>query len=202
MIRRRRSVILRSVLSFVVISMVLAGCAETEQRTGEPSGEKIPDSIIYDATVALTSEGKKEAVIFADTLSVFDKEDSTAATGVKVDFYNEDGSYRSTLTSERGLVRQSTREIWVWGNVIVKSDTSRLETESLHWNPARQLIMTDDFVRLYRGKDMVSGYGMEADSKLEHVRILRDVKGRMIGVPENEEELDKMEGDSGREVAP
>jgi hypothetical protein len=79
-------VIGRSVLVFVVLSALLAGCADTEQRPREPADEKIPDSIIYDATVALTSEGKKEAVIYADTLSVFDREDSTAARGVKVDF--------------------------------------------------------------------------------------------------------------------
>jgi LPS export ABC transporter protein LptC len=185
-----------------VLSALLAGCADTEQRPREASGEKIPDSIIYDATVALTSEGKKEAVIFADTLKVFDREDSTAAEGVKVDFYDEDGSYRSTLTSDRGLVRQTSREIWVWGNVVVESDTSRLETESLHWNPARQLIVTDDFVRLYRGSDMVSGYGMEADSRLDHVRILRDVKGTITEVPQDEEELEEMEGESDKGVVP
>lgn len=195
-------VIGRSVLILVVLSALLSACADTEQRPREPSDEKIPDSIIYDATVALTSEGKKEAVIYADTLSVFDREDSTAARGVKVDFYDDEGSYRSTLTSERGLVRQSSREIWVWGDVVVNSDTSRLETESLHWDPARQLIVTDDFVRLYRGTDMVSGYGMEADSRLEHVRILRDVKGTITEVPETDEELEEMEGESGKGVLP
>lgn len=195
-------VIGRSVLIPVALAALLGGCADTDQRPRESSGEKIPDSIIYDATVALTSEGKKEAVIFADTLTVFDRQDSTAAGGVKVDFYDEDGSYRSTLTSERGLVRQSSREIWVWGDVIVKSDTSRLETESLHWDPARQLIVTDDFVRLFRGADMVSGYGMEADSKLEHVRILRDVKGTITEVPESEEELEELEGETEKGVVP
>jgi LPS export ABC transporter protein LptC len=185
-----------------VISALLAGCADTEQRPRETSGDKIPDSIIYDATIALTSEGKKEAVIFADTLKVFDREDSTAAKGVKVDFYDEDGSYRSTLTSERGLVRQTSRELWVWGDVVVESDTSRLETESLHWNPARQLIVTEDFVRLYRGTDMVSGYGMEADSRLEHVRILRDVKGTITEVPRDEEELEEIEGETNEGVLP
>jgi LPS export ABC transporter protein LptC len=86
--------------------------------------------------------------------------------------------------------------------VVVKSDTSRLETESLHWDPARQLIVTDDFVRLYRGTDMVSGYGMEADSRLEHVRILRDVRGTITEVPESEEELEELEGETDEGVVP
>lgn len=180
----------------------MVACSRTERQSEEPSDEKIPDSVIQNATVALTSEGMKEAVIFADTLIVFDREDSTVAIGVKVDFYDENGEYRSTLTSKEGLVRQTRRELTVWGEVVVVSDSSRLETESLEWDPVQKLITTDDFVRLYRGSDIVTGYGMEADSRLEHVRILRDVKGTITDIPQSEEELDELEGNEGRGNVP
>lgn len=176
----------------------MVACSRTERQSEEPSDEKIPDSVIQNATVALTSEGMKEAVIFADTLIVFDSEDSTVAIGVKVNFYDENGEYRSTLTSKEGLVRQTRRELSVWGDVVVVSDSSRLETESLKWDPVQKLITTDDFVRLHRGSDVVTGYGMEADSRLEHVRILRDVEGSITDIPQSEEELDELEGDEGK----
>ena len=180
----------------------MVACSRTERQPEKQSDEKIPDSVIQNATVALTSEGMKEAVIFADTLIVFDSEDSTVAIGVKVNFYDENGEYRSTLTSKEGLVRQTRRELTVWGEVVVVSDSSRLETESLKWDPVQKLITTDDFVRLHRGSDIVTGYGMEADSRLEHVRILRDVKGSITDVPQSEEELDELEGDEGRGNVP
>ncbi|MEE8417646.1 MAG: LPS export ABC transporter periplasmic protein LptC [candidate division Zixibacteria bacterium] len=175
----------------------MVACSRTERQPEEQSAEKIPDSVIQNATIVLTSEGMREAVILADTLIVFDSEDSTVAIGVKVDFYDENGEYRSTLTSNEGLIRQARRQIFVWGEVVVVSDSSRLETESLKWDPVQKLITTDDFVRLHRGSDVVTGYGMESDSRLEHVRILRDVTGSITDIPQSEEELDEIEGDEG-----
>lgn len=150
----------------------------------------------------LTSAGFREAVIYAETLMVFEKEDSTLAKGVRIDFYDEKGKYQSTLTAQNGLVRQKLQKFAVWGNVVVVNDSSRLETESLYWNPKSKLITTDDFVRLERNGDVVTGYGLEADNRLQSVRILRDVKGKVINLPQTEEELDQLEGEEAQEVAP
>lgn len=190
------------ILNILLALLVASACSKIDRQPEEQPDEKIPDSVIENATVALITEGMKEAVILAETLIVFDSEDSTVAKGVKVDFYDENGEYRSTLTSKEGLVRQTRRELSVWGDVVVESDSSRLETESLNWDPDRRLITTDDFVKLHRGSDIVTGYGMEADSKLEHVRVLRDVKGSITDIPQSEEELDELEGDQGREEVP
>jgi LPS export ABC transporter protein LptC len=121
---------------------------------------------------------------------------------VKVDFYDEYGEYRSTLTSDDGLVRQKMQEFSVWGHVVVENDTARLETNSLRWDPLTRLITTDDYVKFRRGKDILTGYGMEADNRLENVKILRDVKGEFIDVPRSEEELDEIEGEPEKDVEP
>jgi len=182
--------------------MVFLSCAETEERPKEPSTERIPDSIIESANIVLASQGKKEAVINAAQLTVFDKEDSTLAKDLKVDFYDEEGNYRSTLTADEGLVRQKTQRLTVWGHVVVVSDSSRLDTESLKWDPLRKLITTEDFVTLKRGSDIVTGYGMEADNNLENIRILNDVKGRITDIPSSEEELDSLEGEPEKGSVP
>lgn len=164
--------------------------------------EKIPSSILEDATIILTTEGKKEAVIYADTLINFEEEDSTIAKDVKVDFYDEFGEYSSTLTSDEGLVRQKINEFSVWGNVVVENDTARLDTQSLRWDPNSKLITTDDYVKLRRGKDVLTGYGMKADNRLQNVQILRDVKGEFTDVPESEKELEELEGEPEKEIEP
>jgi len=183
-------------------SILTVSCSNLEEKPKEQSMVKFPDSIIEKANIVLTSEGKREAIINADTLIVFDKEDSTIAKNVKVDFYDEDGNYRSTMTSKEGLVRQKQQYFTAWGDVVVDSDSSRLLTQSLRWDPLRKLILTDDFVELHRGKDVVTGYGMEADNKLENVRILRDVKGRISEIPQSEQELDSLEGEPEKEIVP
>ena len=150
----------------------------------------------------MTTSGLRQAVIYADTLFVFQKEDSISARNVKVDFYDDRGAYQSTLTAKQGLVRQKLQSFSVWGNVIVQNDTSRLETESLHWNSKLNLITTDDFVRFQRNGDIITGYGMEADNKLQNVKILHNVKGSIKEIPKSEQELDSLEKPKGGETPP
>jgi LPS export ABC transporter protein LptC len=155
--------------------------------------KRIPDSVLERATITMTSDGKRQAVMVADTLYVFEKEDSTLAANIKVDFYNDQGEYQSTLTAKHGLVRQKQETFLVWGDVVAQNDTTRLETQSMRWSSQRNLITTEDYVRLERRGDVVAGYGMEADNKLENVRILRDVSGRISDIPTSEKELDSLD---------
>jgi LPS export ABC transporter protein LptC len=150
----------------------------------------------------MTSAGLKRAVVLADTMFIFEREDSSTAIKVKVDFYNEAGQFQSTLIANRGLVRQKREAFTVWGDVVVSNDTSRLETQSLDWDAKRGMIMTDDFVRFQRRDDIITGYGMEADSKLENVRILRDVKGRISDIPQSEEAIDSLDRQQGESQVP
>ena len=181
------------ILSFTAAVVSLISCTQQEKAPGPPSKDKIPDSILEKATVVMTTSGMKQAVIYADTLYVFQKEDSISARNVKVDFYNDQGQFQSTLTAKTGLVRQKQQSFSVWGNVVVQNDTSRLETESLRWDSRQNLITTNDFVKFQRNNDVITGYGMEADNKLQNVRILRDVKGKIKEIPKSEKELDSLE---------
>ncbi len=141
----------------------------------------------------MTSSGQRQAVIYADTLYVFEKEDSTSAHNLKVMFYNSQGQYQSTLTAKSGLVRQKIQKFNVWGDVVVQNDTSRLDTQSLNWDAKRNLITTDDYVRFQRGKDIITGYGLETDSRLDNVKILSNVQGQMHQIPSSERELDSLD---------
>jgi len=177
-------------------------CSQTSKQTEQQITGKIPDSILENAAITMTSAGLKRAIIWADTLYIFEKEDSSTAIVVKADFYNDSGQFQSTLTAKRGLVRQKRETFTVWGDVVVANDTSRLETQSLDWDTKRGLITTDDFVRFQRRDDVVTGYGMEADSKLENVRILRDVKGRITDIPQSVEELDSLDQSQNESKVP
>ena len=181
--------------------MVLLSCSQTEKPSGQAPAGRIPDSVLQNATITISSDGKKQAVIVADTLYIFEKEDSTTAYNIKIDFYNNQGIYQSTLIAKHGLVHQKSETFTVWGDVIAKNDSTRLDTQSLNWSSQKNLIWTDDFVKLRRHGDIISGYGMEADSKLEHVRILRDVSGKITDIPKSENELDSLDK-SGNEGKP
>ncbi|UCE68024.1 MAG: LPS export ABC transporter periplasmic protein LptC [Candidatus Zixiibacteriota bacterium] len=193
---------IRIPIAIILAALLGFSCSSQENRPEKTTAQKIPSSILEEATIILTTEGKKEAVIYADTLINFEAEDSTIAKDVKVDFYNEFGEYSSTLTSQEGLVRQKKNEFSVWGDVVVENDTARLDTQSLRWDPNTRLITTEDFVKFRRGTDVLTGYGMRADNRLENVQILRDVEGKFTDVPETEKELDELEGEPEKEIEP
>ncbi|MCI0532365.1 MAG: LPS export ABC transporter periplasmic protein LptC, partial [candidate division Zixibacteria bacterium] len=52
-------------------------------------------------------------------------------------------------------------------------------TKSLRWDPSLNLILTDDFVKVTRGKDIVTGYGLESDPELKHITIKKNVSGEI-----------------------
>ena len=200
--RQIRRTIDRFLIGLASAAMILLACDRSQKSVGDTSAGRIPDSILEQATITLTSAGIKEAVIFAETLFVYQKEDSIVGRAIEVEFYDEMGEYRSTLTSDEGLIRQHSQALSVWGSVMVSSDSSQLLTESLDWDPTRKLIVTDRLVHLIRSGDTISGYGMEADSRLQNVKILRNVKGRVVDIPKTEAEWDSLEGKPAREEVP
>ncbi|MFQ5868406.1 MAG: LPS export ABC transporter periplasmic protein LptC, partial [Candidatus Zixiibacteriota bacterium] len=103
------------------------------------------------------------------------------------------GEHSSVLTSRSGIIREKSKELWVSGEVVVISDEGvKLETETLRWDPNIDRIITDDFVKVTREKDILTGYGLEADQELKNIKIKREVKGVLREAP-SREELEKME---------
>ena len=86
------------------------------------------------------------------------------------------------------IIKEKTKELWVSGEVVVVTDEGvKLETETLRWDPNIDRIITDDFVRVTRKEDVLTGYGMEADQELRNIKIKREVKGILRDVPSREE---------------
>ncbi|MBU8921936.1 MAG: LPS export ABC transporter periplasmic protein LptC, partial [Bacteroidales bacterium] len=63
------------------------------------------------------------------------------------------------------------------GNVVVTSREGYvLETESLVWLNIVEQIHTEDFVKVTRGADILTGYGFQGYPELKNIDIKRDVR--------------------------
>jgi len=154
---------------------------------------RLPDSELEEATIIFTIQGVRRMLLKADYIARYEKEDSTTARVVHADFYDEEGKHSSVLTSDFGVIKENLKELWVSGEVVVISDEGvKLETETLRWDPNIDRIITDDFVRVTREEDILTGYGLEADQELKNIKIKREVKGVLREAP-SREELEKME---------
>ena len=52
--------------------------------------------------------------------------------------------------------------------------------------PKKRKIVTDDFVKIAKKEDVITGHGLEADEELKHFVIKKSVKGKVIEIPEED----------------
>jgi LPS export ABC transporter protein LptC len=176
-----------------LLPLLFHSCHTNSPPEVEKQEVRLPDSELEDATIVFTIQGVQRMLLQADYIARYEKEDSTSARVVHADFYDEEGEHSSVLTSKFGIIKEKTKELWVSGEVVVITDEGvKLETETLRWDPNIDRIITDDFVKVTRKEDILTGYGMEADQELKNIKIKREVKGILRDVP-SREELEEME---------
>lgn len=175
-------------LIITIILTSLFACASTETPQPVEDNTNYPDTQLDDATIIFTRDGMRSVVVEAAHIDRWQSLDSTEADKVNLHFYDDDGKESSSLVADRGLIREKTEKVSVFGNVVaINEDSTILRTESLVWDPETQLITTDDYVEIDRANgDKLSGYGLKGDRNLQELEILRDVKGKVLKIPEEE----------------
>ncbi len=165
----------RAVILFLLI--FLQACSMEDSFTTD-SRERIPDQTIHGFTVIELKSGRKEWELVAEKADIYRKKNETELYKPRMKFYNSEGEVTSTLTADEGTVNTKTNDVFMRGNVIVVSEEKKttLTTESLRWDSKREKVLSDDFVRQEDEEMIVTGYGLEVDSKLGKITIKRNVK--------------------------
>lgn len=176
----------KTVFILFIFSLGIFLFCTKEKGRNMPSLSDVPDQILEKTEVVFTVDGIRSTLIKANFVVKYDKKDLTLAKGVHTDFFDKEGNHTSIMDADSGIIRERRQELEALGNVVVISDKGvKLETESLRWDPQKQKIVTDDFVKLTKEGDVIYGYGLEADQKLENFKIKKKVKGKIEKVPEN-----------------
>lgn len=84
--------------------------------------------------------------------------------GIEVNFFSNTGKTESHLRANQAI-RYTNSALWkAKGRVIVvNSKGEKLETESLNWDENKELIFSDEFVKLSTGKQIITGIGFKAN---------------------------------------
>tara|TARA_B100000424_G_scaffold90403_2_gene67815 strand:- start:2278 stop:2742 length:465 start_codon:yes stop_codon:yes gene_type:complete len=145
------------------------------KKIGE-TREGLPDAESWNATITLTSEGAKRAVIRSGHLEKYQQRqyillDQT----VDADFYNNKEIYTSNLKSDVAEIDEAKDFLIAMGNVIVISDSGvTLFTDTLSWNNVEEQIFTDDSVIFITDQsDTLYGIGFKSDLELNNWEILK-----------------------------
>ncbi|MGH3055314.1 MAG: LPS export ABC transporter periplasmic protein LptC, partial [Gaiellaceae bacterium] len=129
----------------------------------------LPDQEVSDFVLTETDQGVPQWTLFAQYAATYSTRNTITARGIRVDFFNDQGVKNSTLTAREGDINQMTRDMTASGDVILQSeDGARMSTQHLQFLNHTQRIRTDDFVRVERAGDVLTGTGFDSDPQLRH----------------------------------
>ena len=168
------------------LSLLLTSCSTEERQAGvQPEG--LPDQILENSVVVFTVNGIRTTVVKSKYIEKYISLDLTKAAGLYVDFYDKAGEHTSVLVADSGDIQEKKQLMEVRSNVVVTTDKGiKLETNSLRWDPNTAKIVTDDFVKITRGQDVVTGQGMESDQELKNIKIKKNVSGEIENITREE----------------
>lgn len=168
------------IIACVVVLGVLGGCSD--ERTNEVASDRAmaPDETFSDFVTQESDSGRVQWKLTAPLANRFLKKKMVLLDTPRIGFFNDEGEQSTTLTSEQGEYSEDTNNMLAFGNVLVRTlDGDVLETDSLLWDSKKDKILSNSFVKITRGNDVITGYGLETDPDLKNIDIKNNVRARL-----------------------
>jgi LPS export ABC transporter protein LptC len=161
--------------------LLFFGCSEETSENLTVANDKSPDEVFTDFVTLESDSGMVQWKLTAPKANRYNKEKLVMLENPVIEFFDKEGKRQTTLVSDAGEYSEETRDMLAFGNVQVESvEGDVLETDSLLWNNELDKILSNSFVRLTRGRDVITGIGLECDPNLNSVDIKKDVKAMIV----------------------
>jgi len=150
-------------------ALVQAGCGDRRAMSPASNSGALPDQEVSDFVLTETDRAVPQWTLNAQYAAIYTARNTITARGIRVDFFNDKGLKNSTLTAREGDINQLSHDMTATGDVILQSeDGTRMSTQHLQFLNHEQRIRTDDFVRVERAGDVLTGVGFDSDPQLKH----------------------------------
>ncbi len=151
--------------------LLTASCEDTGVRpTTTVQAADSADQVLEGFSHYVTNDGVRRSRVEADTAFYYEPTQITELHNVKVVFFDIKGTEGSTLTAQRGTYRWQDGSMEAKGNVrVVSPDGRRLTTESLRYDNATNMIMTDKQFSFDRGEEHLEGNSFRSDPDFKNV---------------------------------
>lgn len=146
-----------------------------------------PDDKTSELYLTYTDSGYAKLRLYAKLAESFSKPERVVKfkDGVRVEFYNENGSLASILTALYGEINEEEGTMMVRDSVQMfnPARNQRMETEALYWNRRDSAIFTDKLVTIRTEKAMLFGKGIRTKQDFSSYEFLQpqgriDIKGK------------------------
>jgi lipopolysaccharide export system protein LptC len=177
---RRRHEGRRAWVLIVVVVAVLASCQKKSADVTPMQTSQIPDETVVDFQTQESDSGRVRWTLHAPRADRFNAKNVFVMNDPRIEFYDKMGNLQTTLTADNGDYSLVTHDMLAYGNVVAVTFKGEiLETDSLRYLNDTDKIVSDGFVKITRGKDVLTGIGLECDHTLDSVDIKKDVRARI-----------------------
>ncbi len=173
--------LLTALISSLVVWTRRGGNGSNELRAFSSISEREADAELKDVCYTEIKDGVKEWALNADSASYYENKDTLLLNHLYMVFYRKDDK-QVTVTGKRGKLNTATRDVEIYGDVVVIPDNSyRLKTNHLWYSSRNRSLSTKDMVWIV-GQDIVmEGEGLEFHVDTKRVAVLKDVRTMVTG---------------------
>jgi len=167
---------MKTILKIIIISGLILSCGD-QVSINHIANQIASDTLdaeqyIDDAKITLTNNNRATAKIKAKKIKQFDETMLLAENGLNIYFLGEQGDTVSNLTADNGKINQITKNMEAFGNVIVTNQEGvKLYTDRLRWNNKKEIIYSNDSVKIVKDKDFLIGAEFEATADLKTYHV-------------------------------
>ena len=170
-----------SLLVTLALAAGLAACDEKGAGNAPVQGAQLPDEIVTEFVTQETDSGRVRWKLAAPRALRYNTRNVFVMDAPRIEFFDRMGNLQTTLVARNGEYSLATHDMLAYGDVVATTTKGEiLETDSLRYLNETDKIVSDSFVKLTRGGDVVTGIGLECDHTLESVDIKKDVHAIVI----------------------
>jgi LPS export ABC transporter protein LptC len=170
-----------SLLVTLALAVGLGACDEKGAGNAPVQGTQLPDEIVTEFVTQETDSGRVRWKLAAPRALRYNTRNVFVMDAPRIEFFDRMGNLQTTLVARNGEYSLATHDMLAYGDVVATTTKGEiLETDSLRYLNDTDKIVSDSFVKLTRGGDVVTGIGLECDHTLESVDIKRDVRARIV----------------------
>jgi LPS export ABC transporter protein LptC len=173
-------------------AFILPGCENNlEQIKAFAAPEELPVVEAYNFETMYTDSGEVRFFIKAPKLLQFETDGKPYVEfpeGIELIKYDENQNVISSITADYAKNFEKEEKWEAKNNVIAtNAQGDTLKTEHLIWEEKAEIIYTEEFVRIIRSDQIITGIGFHSDQSMQNWRI-KNPKGEIyIEVNESEQ---------------
>ncbi|MDD5688066.1 MAG: LPS export ABC transporter periplasmic protein LptC [Elusimicrobia bacterium] len=167
---------IKALSCLILMFFCFASCSD-EKKDKFFVRDEFPDQVIRDFTINKYELETRKWDFFAVRGDVYEKKKKVNAKKIKMSFY-EAGKISSVVSADKAILQTETGDIKAEGNVIIFSllKNTTIFVDSLSYFEKAGKMFSDSFVRQEKPDTTITGYGLEANTDLSDITILKDVK--------------------------